>query len=235
VRLFITATKILLLAALPFLAYGYGTKVTDLIRTISFSDQCAWFGLGCVAFIPTGWFCKRYFRNPWEFISTLEHELTHAIVGLPFLIIPRGIRVTATQGGHIKQIWLGPVWLMPIYGLGNLLSTLAPYFLPTISYLLIASSFFITQSKTPWFFIVLGFITAFHIVTTWAETRYRQPDIQQAGIIFSSIFLPVANLIALGGLLAFITTDSRGFWQFWTDGLWRSVSLLTSTVGLARN
>lgn len=233
-RLFVTATKGVLLAALPFLAFGYGTKVIDLAREFSLSQQHAWFLLGCVIFIPTWWLCSRYLRNPWEFICTLEHELTHAIAGLPFLIIPSAMRVTATRGGHVKQIWIGPAWLIPLYGPGHVLSTLAPYFLPTISYLLIALSLFIVQSKTPWFFMTLGFMTAFHLATTWTETRYRQPDIQQAGIIFSTVFLPVANFIVLGGLMAFVTTGTKGFWEFWIDGFWRSLALFLSVFSLVK-
>lgn len=151
-RVFVIATKVVLLAGLPFLGYGYGTSVIDLIERLSFSQQRAWFALGCAIFLPICWLSRRYLRNPWEYICTLEHELTHALVGLPFLIVPCELRVTATRGGHVKQFWWGPAWLSPLYGPGSLLSTLAPYFLPTVSYVLIAASFFIPT--TPWFFTV---------------------------------------------------------------------------------
>jgi hypothetical protein len=223
-----------MLVALPFLAFGYGSKVVDLARKSSFAQTYGWFVLGCVIFIPTWWFCRRYCRSAWEFTCTLEHELTHAIVGLLFLFIPRGLRVTATRGGHVKQIWIGPMFFVPLYGPGRVLSGLAPYFLPTTSYLLIISSFLISESKTHWFFISLGFATTFHVVSTWAETHYRQPDLHQAGIIFSALFLPVANLIALGGLLAFMTTNASGFWDYWIDGFSRSFAEFWNVLALAK-
>lgn len=73
-------------------------------------------------------------------------------------------------------------------------------------------------------------MTAFHVVTNWSVTKFRQPDIQKAGVVFSSLFLPVANLIAFGGLLAFITSGVSGFLKFWIDGLSRSVALLLVAV-----
>ncbi len=144
------------------------------------------------------------------------------------------MRVTANRGGHVKQIWIGPTFLMPLYGPGRVLSSLAPYFLPTTSYLLILWSFVIAESKTHWFFITLGFATTFHVVSTWAETHYRQPDLHQAGIIFSTVFLPVANLIALGGLLAFITTNASGFGDYWIDGFSRSLAKFWNVLAFAK-
>jgi hypothetical protein len=233
-RLFVTGTKVILLVASPFLAIGYGSEVVDLARKSSFVEPLAWFGLGCVFFIPTWWLCQRYLWNAWEFICTLEHELTHAIVGLPFLLIPRGMRVTATRGGHVKQIWIGPTLLMPLYGPGRVLSSLAPYFLPTISYVLIVWSLVIPDSKTPWFFVIFGFATTFHIVSTWAETHFRQPDLQESGIIFSAFFLPVANLITMGSLVAFISTGATGFWHYWIDGFSRSLEQFFSVIEFAK-
>lgn len=222
-RAFVIATKALLLASLPFLAVGYGTKVIDTLTKISFSSQFVSFLLGAALFLPAWWLSSRYLWKPWQFICTLEHELTHAIVGLPFLLVPLRMWVTASHGGHVKQSWIGPGWLGPLYGPGRILSGLAPYFLPTISYLLIASSFLIIQPAALWFPVTLGFVTTFHVISTWAETEYRQPDIRRAGLVFSTVFLPVANLIALGGILAFVAAGPQGFTHFWVDGFSRSL------------
>jgi hypothetical protein len=226
-RAFVIATKVLLLAWLPFLAVGYARKVIDVANNISVSSQFILFLLGVALFLPAWRLSSRYFWKPWQFICTLEHEVTHAIVGLPFLLVPLRMWVTATHGGHVKQRWVGPVWLGPLYGPGRVLSGLAPYFLPTISYLLIASSFFLNPQAL-WFPLTLGFVTAFHVISTWAETEYRQPDIREAGLIFSTVFLPVANLIAVGGVFAFIAAGPAGFTRFWADGFIRSLSSVWS-------
>ena len=227
-RPFVIVTKGVLLASLPFLAVGYATKVIDVASKISVSAQFISFLLGAALFLPAWWLSSRYLWKPWQFICTLEHEVTHAIVGLPFLLIPLRMWVTASSGGHVKQSWIGPVWLSPLYGPGTVLSGLAPYFLPTISYLLIASSFFFKQPQARWFPVTLGFVTAFHVISTWAETKYRQPDIREAGLVFSTVFLPVANLIAFGGVFAFVAAGPTGFTRFWTEGFIRSLSSVWS-------
>lgn len=122
----------------------------------------------------------------------------------------------------MRQAWIAPVVLAPLYGPGALLSGLAPYFLPSTSYALITLGIFFLDARAKWFLIALGFLTAFHIVSTWAETSYRQPYIQQAGPVFSTLFLPVANLIALGGILAFVAGSTEVLLRFWPDGFWRS-------------
>lgn len=233
-RAFVIATKFLLLAALPFLAFGYGAILIGILKTISGSARFISFGLGVILFLPVWWLSSRYARKPWQFICTLEHEITHAIVGLPFLLVPIRMWVTASRGGHVKQRWIGPVWLVPLYGLGSLLSTLAPYCFPTMSYLLIALGFFFLQPQAQRFIVALGFFTTFHVISSWAETRYRQPDIQEAGIVFSTLFLPVANLICLGGVMASVVGGSKGFLQFWTEGFYGSLTLFLAFTDSAR-
>jgi hypothetical protein len=223
-RPFVIATKGLLLVSLPFLAVGYAAKLIDVASKISFSAPFISFLLGAALFLPAWWLSSRYLWKPWQFICTLEHEVTHAIVGLPFLLVPLRMWVTASHGGHVKQRWVGPVWLSPLYGPGTVFSGLAPYFLPSISYLLIASSLFLNQQQARWFPVTLGFVTTFHVISTWAETKYRQPDIREAGLVFSTVFLPVANLIAFGGVFAFIAAGPIGFTRFWIDGFSRSLS-----------
>jgi hypothetical protein len=223
-RPFIIATKALVFASLPFIAVGYATKIIEVAKKISISSEFMLFLLGATLFLPIWLLCKRYLRKPWQFVCTLEHEVTHAVIGLPFLFFPVRMWVTATNGGHVKQRWIGPLWLSPLYGPGRLLSGLAPYFLPTISYVLIILSFLVIERKVLWFPVALGFVTSFHLISTWAETAYRQPDIREAGFIFSTIFLPVANLIGLGGVLAFIADGPHGFTQFWLDGFSASLT-----------
>lgn len=101
----------------------------------------------------------------------------------------------------MRQAWIAPVVLAPLYGPGALLSGLAPYFLPSTSYALITVGIFFLDARAKWFLIALGFLTAFHIVSTWAETSYRQPYIQQAGPVFSTFFFQLpTSLLSVGFL-----------------------------------
>ncbi|HEX7957722.1 MAG TPA: hypothetical protein VF508_12300, partial [Pyrinomonadaceae bacterium] len=190
VRLLTIMTKCLVWPALPFLAWGYGAQLFHILGTLSMRSSAVRYSLvGVAAFLPVAWVMRRYLWKPWEFVCTLEHEVTHAVAGLPFLLFPRGMRVTATEGGHLRQFWYGPLWLAPLCGPGTLFSGLAPYFLPTVSYAMIGLSLLFSW-QTPWVSMTLGFVTAFHVVSTWLETRYHQPDIRQAGFVFSTVFLP---------------------------------------------
>lgn len=75
--------------------------------------------------------------------------------------------------------------------------------------------------------------TAFHVLSPWAETHYHQPDIQNVGLVFSSIFLPVANVMALGGVVAFAENGPTGFVSFWVNGALRALSLGRQLLDLA--
>ena len=229
-RVFVLATKGLLFASSPFIAFGYGTKFFEMASGVVISSRVGSFLTGVTLFLPVCWLSKRYARKPWQFVCTFEHELTHAVVGLPFLFLPLSMSVTAGNGGHVRQRWIGPSWLSPLYGFGRLLSGLAPYFLPIVSYLLIVCSFFLKRPQPIWLDVILGFATTFHVVSIWAETGYRQPDIREAGLIFSTVFLPVANLVACGGVLAYVTGGAKGCTQYFVGGFTQSVAGLWSLL-----
>jgi hypothetical protein len=88
------------LVAVPFLFYGFGAETLQIIAKISLKDS-RWtaFGIGASAFFPCWFAAKRIFPGVWSYLETLEHELTHLLIGLIFLKIPVGIRVSAHEGG----------------------------------------------------------------------------------------------------------------------------------------
>lgn len=137
-----------------------------------------------------------------HFYSTFEHELTHLLVGLLFLKKPAGFSATDRSGG-----------LTTLYG-GNFIITLAPYFLPTISFLMLPLYLVIQPNFYPYYFGILGFFTSYHVLSTTQEFRYDQPDIQKAGPIFSTIFLIFANILCYGILLMFLHNRFHGIWFY---------------------
>ena len=136
------------------------------------------------------------------FYSTFEHELTHLLVGLLFLKKPVGFKATSQEGGVVT-----------LYG-GNFVITLAPYFLPTLSFLLLPLYLVIQPTFYPYFFGILGFLTSYHILSTLQEFRYTQPDIQKAGPVFSTFFLIFSNLLFYGMILMFLDRRFTGIGQF---------------------
>jgi hypothetical protein len=142
--------------------------------------------------------------------------LTHLLIGLIFLKIPTGIRVSAHEGGEVRQIGFGTT--------GQIWVTLAPYFFPTTSVAVLIFAYF-TELNTKLLLGILGWTTAFHLITNWSETSFRQPDLQKAGILKTILILPVMNLICYGAVLAFVADGSQGFVNFWIEGFTQAISL----------
>ncbi|HEY0428037.1 MAG TPA: hypothetical protein VGC76_09680 [Pyrinomonadaceae bacterium] len=200
----------LFLLAAPFLFYGFGKETLRVVAKISLSDA-RWlaFLAGAVIFFPCLFIAKRLFHSAWCYLETLEHELTHLFIGLLFLKIPVGIRVSAHEGGEVRQIGLGTT--------GQVWVTLAPYFFPTITLAVLIFAYF-ADLNTLTLLGVLGWTTAFHLVSNWGETSFRQPDLQKAGILKTILILPVMNLICYGAILAFVAGGGKTFRGFWLAG-----------------
>lgn len=207
---------------MPFLFYGFGRQTLFVISKISFADS-RWlaFLAGAIVFVPCVFIARSLFRSVWCYLETLEHELTHLLIGLIFLKIPVGIRVSAHEGGEVRQIGMGTT--------GDVWITLAPYFFPTVSLavLLIAYLFKIDTLVS---LGVLGWATMFHLISNWGETSFRQTDLQKAGILKTLLILPVMNLICYGAILAFVGGGRKAFVGFWFEGAIASLSLVKNLL-----
>lgn len=208
----------LFLCALPFLFYGFGSETLRVVSQVSIRDS-RWlaFFAGAIIFLPCLFIGKRIFPSLWNYLETLEHELTHLLIGLLFLKIPVGIRVSAHEGGEVRQIGLGTT--------GQTWVSLAPYFFPTVSLAVLIVAYFFSLNAL-YLLALLGWTTAFHLVSNWGETSFRQPDLQKVGILKSILILPVMNLICYGSILAFVANGGKGFSSFWYEGLSLSWNLL---------
>lgn len=213
---------ILFLVAVPFLFYGFGRETLELVPQISLGNS-RWlaFLTGAGVFVPSLFVAKRLFPATWSYLQTLEHELTHLLAGLLFLKIPVGIRVSAHEGGEVRQIGLGTT--------GHTWVTLAPYFFPTVSLIVLIFAYF-ANLNSGLLLGILGWTTAFHLVTNWSETSFRQPDLQKAGLLKTLLILPVMNLICYGSVLAFVAGGGKGFGAFWSQGIASSFGLLKQVI-----
>ena len=208
-KIIMVIARIALNLALPFIAIGFGAQVRKIAHGLSLSNS-RWsaFLLGIVVFIPVWFVGQRLMPRVVSYLTTLEHELTHILVGLLFLIRPVSIRVTATQGGEVvltgSNIWI----------------TLAPYFLPTISFLVLPFAWLAGSKGERFLLMLLGASVVYHLLSTWSEIGVVQSDFRKAGILQSLWLLPVANLICYGMILAFIADASGGIVSFTATG-WR--------------
>ena len=218
IRIISKISLILFLAATPFLFYGFGRETLSVISQISLRNS-RWlaFLAGAAVFLPCLFLAKRLFPSVWCYLETLEHELTHLLIGLIFLKIPVGIRVSAHEGGEVRQIGLGTT--------GQTWVSLAPYFFPTVSLAVLILAY-LFKANTLYLLGFLGWATLFHLVSNWGETSFRQPDLRKAGLLKSLMILPVMNLICYGSILAFVAAGGKGFGSFWIDGLSSALNLV---------
>ena len=128
----------------------------------------------------------------------LGHELTHAMWGLLFGAKPSRLRVTES-GGSVNL------------SKTNMLITLAPYFFPFYTFIVIAAALATYAFARPlpflplWMFMV-GFTWAFHVLFTIETLSQRQPDVNLYGPIFSWVFIFLANVALVLVWLAATTT-----------------------------
>jgi|ERR1035437_1612755 hypothetical protein len=208
--------KAITLLICPFLVYGFGESLYRCISLVGLHQGPIAFIAGFIVFAII-W---RVFRRHLDLICTFEHEITHVLFGLLFLKVPRSFKVTRHEGGQVTMLG------------GNFVITLAPYFFPTVSYLLLPLSFLFSPRFFPLFLAILGASVAFHIASTWAELHWQQTDLHKAGILFSLLFLPAANLIFYGALITLIFGGTDGFLRFWSVGIRASFGLLMTLFRL---
>ena len=215
----------LFLITAPFLFVGFGRSFLEIVKSISFNNP-RWnaFLFGAIVFLPVHFLAKRFFNSLWNYLETLEHEFTHLLIGILFLKIPVGFRVSAHEGGEVRQIGFGTT--------GQIWVTLAPYFFPTVSLVVLIFAYF-TNLNNLTLLGILGWTTAFHLVSNWGQTSFRQSDLQKAGILKTLLILPVMNLICYGAVLAFVAGGSKYFLQFFTGSFSNTVaSLMAFTKGI---
>ncbi|MFI4889357.1 MAG: hypothetical protein ACHQIL_02385 [Steroidobacterales bacterium] len=72
---------------------------------------------------------------------------------------------------------------------------------------------FVGQRHLALMYGLLGASIVYHLISTWAEAHRRQTDLQQAGLIFSLLFLPAANLFFYALIIAYLRFGIGGFMQ----------------------
>lgn len=196
---------ILTLVVCAALAIGYAGEWASLGRLIWRAPLVLrerWFFGALVASIPVLWGLRRRL----QFFSTFEHEMTHILVGLLFFKKPSSLQVSESGQGMVSMSGR------------NFLIVLAPYFLPTISLLLLPLWWVVDRRFENGFFAVLGLSLGYHLVSTWEETGNHQTDIKSSGVLFSYVVLIAGNLLFLGAVVAFALRPPGGLLAFVAGG-----------------
>ena len=196
----------LFLGSLPFLYYGTTRSWYDmLINAARRQGRIVAFVAGLVLFLPARLLAESLFNRQWHFLKTLEHELTHILVGLLFFKLPVGLRVTAYEGGSAKQLGVGST--------GYTWIALGPYFFPTLPFmiLIIGSLSGFNGTNT---ILASGVGTAFHLYSTWDETHTGQSDLRKVGLFKSILILPLMNLYWVGLIVAYVLGGGKLMFKF---------------------
>ncbi len=136
----------------------------------------------------------------------LGHELTHALWGLLFGGRPSDFHVSAS-GGSVRLTRT------------NFIVTLAPYFFPFYTFVVIlvaviTSAFIRPLPFLPLWMFMIGFTWAFHLLFTLETLTRQQPDVKLYGRIFSWTLILLVNVALVMVWLA--TTTSLTFDRLWS-------------------
>jgi len=143
-----------------------------------------------------------------RFITTIEHEALHAIVGFISFIPIRELKVKEDGSGHV--IFTPPAnWLM----------LLAPYFIPLT--LAIYAALVFALNLDPYSeALILGAIFGLEWTGNVREIHPKQTDFRQAGWIFTVLFLPSAILLSYGTAITILLEGGVGpGWAFAKAGV----------------
>jgi hypothetical protein len=168
---------------------------------------------GFGAYLALWWLIlQRPIAGSW--LSTLEHELTHALFALLTFHRVVGLRATWRRGGEVRFL-----------GEGNWLISVAPYFFPTFSALVMLAFALAPAGYLRLAAGLLGASVAYHLTSTLRETHRGQPDLVKVGFGFSLCLLPAANALALGVVLGYAGGGGAGALGFVRRAAAQSVAL----------
>ena len=182
--------RFLFAVALLPLAWGLSLAFLDVVRLMPVPD--GWLmppGLvsvlsGVAVFLLLAVVCPLPVR-----LYVLGHELTHAVWGLFFGARVSNLKV-GLRGGSVT-LTKSNVWI-----------TLAPYFFPFYTILLVLTALIVRACRAhlpcplAWQFAV-GATWCFHCVFTLRSLAQEQPDIQEYGRLFSYVLIWIFNVLGV--------------------------------------
>jgi len=199
------------LALLP-LCWGFARTLFDSFM-VDMSGWCSVEGLSLLSGMAAFALCWATLSHPVR-AYVFGHELTHAIWGLFFGARPSDVRVSES-GGSVRLTK------------SNFVITLAPYFFPFYTFVVIVVALVTYAFLRPlpflplWMFLI-GFTWAFHVLFTCETLTQRQPDVKLYGRIFSWTIIFIVNVALV--LVWLAATTPLTFFDLGTNLLRRSLS-----------
>lgn len=152
----------------------------------------------------------KVFSQNEQWLQTISHESSHAIVGMMFFHKIHSIQASENKGVvyHSGREF------------GDIFIGLAPYCLPVLTYLLLFMRILGANKSLYIFDIFIGFTLAFYIVCFYKQTRPYQTDIESRGFIRSYLFIITAwffnaTIILLTIRMGFVEAVKYIFTEYW--------------------
>ena len=146
-----------------------------------------WMAVGFVVYLI---FHKFFFRKNIDIMQTMSHEGAHMLVGALFL--RRKIyqfNAKSSDALSFNDNALGFVSSEVKNGRISIMSTLAPYTLPYITFVLLFFRLMIKNECLPIIDVIIGFSLMFYFLCWKKDTRRDQSDIQLCGIFLSYLYI----------------------------------------------
>ena len=168
----------------------------EFYRTISYAVNASmnqlhsgylWLAVGFVVYLI---FHKFIFRKNIDIMQTMSHEGAHMLVGALFL--RRKIyqfNAKSSDSLSYNDNTLGFVSSEVKGGRISIMSALAPYTLPYLTFLLLFFRLMIKNECLPIIDTIIGFSLMFYFLCWKKDTRLDQSDIQLCGVFLSYLYI----------------------------------------------
>mgnify|MGYP003461636778 CR=1 FL=1 len=146
-----------------------------------------WMGVGFIVYII---FHKFLFKKNIDIMQTMSHEGAHMLVGALFL--RRKIYQFNAKSADSLSYGDNTLGFVSSSRKGNhinILSTLAPYMLPYLTFLLLLFRLMIKNECLPIIDVIIGFSLMFYFFCWKKDTRRDQSDIQLCGVFLSYLYI----------------------------------------------
>ncbi len=202
------ATGMLLL---PF-CLGYTWHFVTNIFHIAYKPDLPYYFLsGCLSYLTLHFL----FRKP-ILTYVFGHELTHAFFAVLF-------------GGSVKSFKAGERGGQVMVTKSNFVITLAPYFFPLYTFLVLLAYLMTVSADAPRAAGVLIFFTGasfcFHLVLTIIFLQTDQKDIREHGVVFSYPLIYLFNILFAALLVHLLLAQKNAFLDFLRHGIILTVRL----------
>ncbi len=217
------------------LVIGFVIAAFEFYRTIRYAVDASlnqlysgylWMAVGFIVYLI---FHKFFFKKNIDIMQTMSHEGAHMLVGALFL--RRKIyqfNAKSSDALSYGDNTLGFVSSSRKDNRISIMSTLAPYMLPYLTFLLLFFRLMIKNECLPIIDVIIGFSLMFYILCWKKDTRRDQSDIQLCGVFLSYLYIATFLLLNIsliiyslsGGIsepMNIIEAVKHYFVQTWND------------------